>query len=100
MWFRVILVALVVGAFVWAVARFSTASRLFVIRVKGGRALLRGKVPGLSASRVCRFVEELGLPEGAKISAERDGERFRLDFSPHVPVGEHQRLRNFLYMGI
>lgn len=100
MWLRVLLVTLVVGGVVFAIRFALNARSVFAIRVHGKRVEVSGLVPGHSVADVGDFIASLKLPAGARIRAVPDGERFRLEFSPQVPAGERQRIRNFLYLHV
>lgn len=94
---RLVAIAAVVVALVLIVRAVSRAGSVFLIRVRGGRATIRGSVPGRSDAEILEFVDSLGLPEGASIRGARGGDGFRVIPGAGVPPPQHQRIRNFLY---
>lgn len=70
---------------------------VFVLVVdRTGEVRLTGSVPGKSDADMRDFVAKMDLPPRARIWAQRDGPRLRLEFSSHVPENLRQRTRNFL----
>ncbi len=94
---------LLAGLVVLLVALRGRGGGLFRIRVRGGRAELRGQVPGRSRADVIEFINSLDLPEGAAISGhpsprkQDPGRGFELRFSK-IPQPTQQRIRNYLYL--
>ncbi|MFO8071248.1 MAG: DUF3634 family protein [Polyangia bacterium] len=94
---RLLLLVGVLAAIVLVIWLFSRAGALFAISQRRGRARLKGTVPGRSDAEILAFVEELDLPDGARITGRRGENPFRLQMSAKVPPGAQQRIRNFLY---
>jgi NADH dehydrogenase FAD-containing subunit len=97
------LLLLVVAATGFHILRSGLDDATFVVTVKGSGAAgveILGEVPGHGNGEVIRFVADLELPAGAKISGIRDGDRIMLRFSTEVPDHLHQRLRNFFYLHV
>jgi hypothetical protein len=94
---------LLLGLVVLLVALRGRGKALFRIRIRGGRAELRGQVPGRSQADVLEFVDSLELPDGAEISGhpaarnQDPGRGFELRFSK-IPQPTQQRIRNYLYL--
>lgn len=99
MWFRILLVALVIGAVVGLLLRLARPRPIFELQTTPDGVSLKGSVPGLGDATAVEFVASLALPAGSRVRGLPSPEGFQLEFSPDVPRGEHQRLRNFLYQG-
>ncbi len=82
----------VVSILWWALAK---PQAIFIVRVRSGRpATIRGKVTETFLAAVADVFKEFGLQAGEVRGVAR-GRRIALWFSPGVPPGACQRLRNW-----
>lgn len=92
-----IMAVLFVAGAVLLIRYVQSAMSIFEIRVTSTRFVTRGKIPHRHDAELKSFLNELQLPDGARIRAKPAAGSFDLEFSPNISPAARQQIRNFFF---